>query len=212
MSEHPSIHEAMAAVFAAVGAVGKGGRNKEQGYAFRSIDDLYGEIHEAMAEHGVFVTPHVVDRHDEPATSKGGAHGYRVVLTLRFEFRCGTDPDGCVVAVVSCEGIDYGDKASAKAATSGLKYALIQTFMIPLEGQPDADSSSHDLTREQTAGERLGWDSDVVMTEAHDEVAAKAKKVPEDQREALREFKRVEWPTSAERLGELEQMIDEALA
>ena len=41
--------------------------------------------------------------------------------------------------------MDSGDKASNKAMSAAYKYAAIQTFCIPTEGDNDADSTTHEV-------------------------------------------------------------------
>ena len=41
--------------------------------------------------------------------------------------------------------MDSGDKATNKAMSAAYKYAMFQTFCIPVEGTPDADGDSHEV-------------------------------------------------------------------
>jgi hypothetical protein len=57
------------------------------------------------------------------------------------------------------EALDAGDKATSKAMTAAYKYALLQTFCIPISGSEDADADSHKLRRMSHAPEPVqGWD------------------------------------------------------
>jgi hypothetical protein len=55
--------------------------------------------------------------------------------------------DGSTVSVgpVPAEGLDSGDKATNKALSAALKYALIQTFSIPTEDMAEADLDSPEI-------------------------------------------------------------------
>jgi hypothetical protein len=54
-----------------------------------------------------------------------------------------------VSALVASEGIDYGDKATSKAMSMALKYALFQTLMIPTE-EADPDAQTYEISSEPT--------------------------------------------------------------
>lgn len=139
----PSIHAAMAAVMLDVGAVGKGGRNKEQGYNFRGIDQLMNAMHPAMVAHGVYCTPEVLSVETEyRATKSGGVSTHRLTM-VRFTFY---GPAGDSVSCTTVgEGADSYDKSSNKALSGAYKYALTQVFCIPLDSEKDADSESPDM-------------------------------------------------------------------
>lgn len=138
----PKIHAAIAAIMKDVGAVGKSRSNTSQGYKFRGIADVYLACQPVMAAHGVHVAPHrVVDDSISEVTSKGGGAGYHV--RQRVEFRLYADDGSFVQIETTGEAIDYGDKASNKAMSAAMKYALIQAFAIP-EDDPSVDTETAD--------------------------------------------------------------------
>jgi hypothetical protein len=47
--------------------------------------------------------------------------------------------------------MDSGDKATNKAMSAAYKYACIQAFSIPTEGDNDADATTHDVVPETPA-------------------------------------------------------------
>jgi len=49
--------------------------------------------------------------------------------------------------------MDSGDKATNKAMSAAYKYALMQTFAIPTEGDNDADATTHEVAPRTTAQE-----------------------------------------------------------
>ena len=57
--------------------------------------------------------------------------------------------DGSKVTVgpIPAEGLDSGDKATNKALSAALKYALIQTFSVPTEDMAEADLESPEIGR-----------------------------------------------------------------
>lgn len=139
------IFAAVPAIMKAVGAVGKDRTNTSQGYKFRGIADVYKATQQVMAEHGVFVTPHhIIDDTCQEVTSAKGAAGYHV--RQRVQYRFYADDGSWFQCEIVGEAIDYGDKATNKAMSVGMKYAQIETFSIP-EDNPELDpeSADHDL-------------------------------------------------------------------
>jgi hypothetical protein len=45
------------------------------------------------------------------------------------------------------EAMDSGDKATNKAMSAAYKYALMQTFAIPTEGDHDSENQTHEVAR-----------------------------------------------------------------
>ena len=134
------IFQKLIAITQEVDAIAKNKSNAQQGYKFRGIDDLYNALHPLFSKHGVFVTSKVLsEKREERQTSKGGNLIWSI-LDIEFSFFAA---DGSSVSsVIKGEGMDSGDKASNKAMSSGLKYALMQMFLIPTEDIDDADKST----------------------------------------------------------------------
>lgn len=141
------IFQKIPAVMRKVGAIAKGRKNVQQGYQFRGIDDVYNEIHDALAEEGIFTVPRVVADKSEEKTSRGGTTLIYRILTIEYDFFAS---DGSVfMARVVGEGMDSGDKASNKAMAVAHKYALLQVFCIPTEESKDPENDSHELGKQK---------------------------------------------------------------
>lgn len=142
-----TIFEALSKMLLDVDAISKARDNRQQGYKFRGIDDVYNAIHPLFARFGVFSVPTVMDSKTEERTTKsGGALIYRV-LTVRYTFYSG---DGSHVdAVVIGEGMDSGDKASNKAMAVAHKYAICQILSIPTDDPKDPENDSHEAAPKQ---------------------------------------------------------------
>lgn len=133
----PKVYQAIVNVMKKVNAVPKGSKNRDQGFAYRSIDAVMAELHDIMAEEGLFVVPTVLETIDTTRTVKSGAEWNHVKATIAYDFYA---VDGSTVrAVVRGEALDSGDKASNKALAIALKYVTTQTFMIPTEEAKDPD-------------------------------------------------------------------------
>lgn len=139
------IFKKMSEVMKDVGYVGKNGKNEQQGYKFRGIDAFVNALHPALTKHGVFMIPRCVKSSSEvkQVTRSNGKPGIdkHVELLMEYDFVC-EDGSKITVGPLPSEGLDTGDKATNKALSAALKYALIQTFSIPTEDMAEADLES----------------------------------------------------------------------
>lgn len=137
------IHEAIAALMGDVEAIKKDKQNKQQGFSFRGIDDVYNTLHGKLAARGVFSVPTVETEHTEDRKTKSGSTLIYRVLRIRYTFYAsdGSSIDCTVIG----EGMDSGDKAANKAMAVAHKYALLQTLCVPTDDMPDPDAESHEV-------------------------------------------------------------------
>jgi hypothetical protein len=125
---------------AEINAIGKDRKNQQQGFAYRGIDDVMNELHAALTKNKVFVVPEVLNEERSTGKTRSGGDLFYTRLKIRFTFY--TDDGSSVSAVVIGEAMDSGDKASNKALSIGLKYAMLQVFCIPTEDEKDPDAQS----------------------------------------------------------------------
>ena len=131
-----------------VSAIGKTQSNKQQGFKYRGIDDVYFAIQPLLAKHEVFTVPNILsERSEERQTKAGGTLIYRV-LHISYKFYA-TDGSFVECSVIG-EGMDSGDKAANKAMAIGHKYAILQTFCIPTDEVKDPDAESHEVSPRST--------------------------------------------------------------
>jgi len=143
----------MSAIYKAINAIqaelskegiAKGRKNAQQGYNFRGIDDMYNTLAPLLAKHGLVVTPSYSERQVVERESKSQTALFYV--TLRGDFTFYAAEDGSKVSVATYgEAMDSGDKATNKAMSAALKYALMQTFTIPTEGDNDTENQTHEV-------------------------------------------------------------------
>ncbi len=134
------IYSTIAQVMTKINAISKGRKNQQQGFSYRGIDDVMNELHPIMAECGLFVVPTVLNETRTEGKSSRGGSLYYTRLTIKFTFYASDGSN--VEAVVIGEAMDSGDKASNKALSIGLKYAMLQVFCIPTEDEKDPDAQS----------------------------------------------------------------------
>ena len=140
MENAGKIYKQICSVMQEINAIGKDRRNQTQNFQYRGIDDVMNELHSVLAKCGVFVVPQVLDEARTTGKTKSGGDMFYTRLKIKFGFYA---EDGSHVdAVVIGEAMDTGDKASNKALSVGLKYALLQVFCIPTEDEKDPDAQS----------------------------------------------------------------------
>ena len=127
--------------------ISKDRKNTQQGYNFRGIDDVYNALAPAMSSVGLVVLPRVLSREvKERAGKNGGALFY---TTVECEFDFVSSQDGSMHTVKTYgEAMDSGDKSTNKAMSAAYKYACMQAFCIPTEGDNDADATTHEVKPE----------------------------------------------------------------
>lgn len=140
MENTPLIYKKIIEVMADINAIGKDRRNQQQGFQFRGIDDVMNELHGSLAKCGVFVLPTVLE--ETRTTGKTARGGDMFYTRLKINFGFYAEDGSHVDAVVIGEAMDTGDKASNKALSIGLKYAMLQVFCIPTEDEKDPDAVS----------------------------------------------------------------------
>lgn len=139
--ENPKIYGAIAGVIADCGFVGKDKVNKQQGFKYRSVDDVFNALHPALAKNKVVIVPTVVERKcEEVGRTKNGTAILKVVCKVKYDIFA---EDGSrITSIIYGEGMDMGDKATNKAMAIAYKYLCFQVFCIPTEEMTDPDAES----------------------------------------------------------------------
>lgn len=144
------IHEQLLKVSAQIGPIAKEREMAQgDGFKFRGIDEFLTHSHPAFLAHEVTCTPEVLEMRTEfhdRRDRQGNVYGFwtHVFLRVRFTFEAA---DGSQrVAVTAGEGLDLSDKATNKAMSGALKYALVQSLTIPTKAldEQDADQRPND--------------------------------------------------------------------
>lgn len=142
----PAVYTAISNVMAAVSREGlsKDRRNQQQGYQFRGIDDVYNLLCGILAENKLVILPDVEKMEREERHTKSGGVITYTILTVRFKLVSAIDGSFDYVRTVG-EAMDSADKSANKAQSAAMKYAELQVFQIPTEGDNDADATTHDV-------------------------------------------------------------------
>lgn len=135
------IYELIPKVADEIGAIAKNRVQSQQNYKFRGIDDVYNAVHGPLCKHGVFITTEVKEVSREERTTKSGSALTYTHLMMVVTFWA---KDGSSVSTVTAgEAMDSSDKSTNKAMSAALKYAMFQTFTIPLE-EPESEDDHHE--------------------------------------------------------------------
>lgn len=161
------IYSLMPKVMAEVPSISKDRKNAQQGYQFRGIDDVYNALNGILAKHGLFMSAEVLDVKREERPSKSGGTMAFVQTHVRYRFNA---PDGSYVTTDSLgEGMDSGDKATAKAMSVAQKYALFQAFLIPTADPKDIENDNPEPVYQPRATEMVTADQRIVIKKLIDD-------------------------------------------
>lgn len=145
----PKVYKAISDVSSELArdGISKMRNNQQQGYRFRGIDDVYNAIASLLPKHGLVIIPKTISREVAERQTKNGATLFYVTVECDFDFV--SVEDGSIhTAKTYGEAMDSGDKATNKAMSAAYKYAAIQVFCIPTEGDNDTENTSHDVAKE----------------------------------------------------------------
>ena len=113
------------------------------GYSFRGIDDVYNALSPFLAKHGLCILPRVLSRELVERQSKSGGALFYVTVEVEFDL-VASDASKHTIKTFG-EAMDSGDKATNKAMSAAYKYACMQAFCIPTEGDNDADGHTYQV-------------------------------------------------------------------
>tara|TARA_R110000868_G_scaffold343490_1_gene604500 strand:+ start:115 stop:837 length:723 start_codon:yes stop_codon:yes gene_type:complete len=147
--EKQTVYQAITKVQGALAKIGiskdrtadTGGRGN---YKFRGIDDIYNAIAPLLSEYGLCILPRVMSRYITERQSKTGNALFCIVVDMEFDFVSSADGSKHTVKMLG-EAMDSGDKATNKAMSAAYKYACLQTFCIPTEGDNDSETATHEV-------------------------------------------------------------------
>ena len=149
-----TLRQKMGEVRRRIGYIQRRGYNERHNYNYVAAADIAGTIGDILAELGVVVIPRLESITYEPHAPGRPERVARVIMPYTF-----TDEDSGeeITARVAGEGLDVGDKASYKAMTGALKYALLQSFLLATGDDPEDErtdsrsgfGSEHPITAEQ---------------------------------------------------------------
>ena len=114
------------------------------GYKFRGIDDVFNALSPLLATHGLCILPRMLTRNCEERMSKSGGNLFYVTVEAEFDLVSAEDGSKHTIRTFG-EAMDSGDKATNKAMSAAYKYAAMQAFSIPTEGDNDTENYTHEI-------------------------------------------------------------------
>lgn len=143
------IHEKITAIMQEVGALPKDGQNVQQRFNYRSIDSVCNRLHGLLAKHRVTIIPRMMDQTreilDRLDKKTGQKIGHWVLTCITMSYTFGAEDGSTIEVVVPGEAADVGDKASNKAMSAAMKYALCQLFCIPTQESDAGIGNGNDV-------------------------------------------------------------------
>ena len=139
------LHKKISDAYAEVGVVSKDGINTRFNFSYVSYDQCALQLREALHNNNVGFSVSTTDVQElDPIKTQRLC---RVFIELTF-----TDMENGAFRTVawSCEGADTQDKATSKALTGAVKYALLRNSLLStVDDNVDPDSDRHAPPRQQ---------------------------------------------------------------
>jgi len=122
-------------------------------YKFRGIDDFLNAVHPLFTKYSIVIGSTITSRNHNVMPLEKDKIRVLTHLGIRFDFIA---LDGSFVSVEAegC-GIDSTDKATPKATSMALKYALIALLSIPTADISDADRDAYEEPKAKPALQAL---------------------------------------------------------
>jgi hypothetical protein len=162
------IHEQLVAVTRKITAegIGKTRDNKQQGYKFRGIDEVMQAFAPILAAEGLILRPSFTERECIERQTKAGGAIFSVSVAGTFAF-VNDAGEELQVGPFYGEAMDTADKATNKAMAVAFKYAMFQTFCVPLEGvtDGDADATTHEVAARENPHQAWADAAEAVVDE-----------------------------------------------
>lgn len=152
---------AIAAAMGEIEKVGKGDRNKHDGYNFASIDAFLGLVNPICAKHGLVILSDEVSREDFERKGRNGPMPWmRITFSFTMHHITGQSLPSMQRTV---EVMRNGAQAYGSAQSYCLKQFLRGLFLIPTGDKDDADHGPTDdaeivSNRQRTAPKKTGPD------------------------------------------------------
>jgi len=125
----------------------KGGKNKVMNYTFAQEAEVSMMCGEAMCKHGVVMLTSIVDKTTIRHLTLKGTKSFLTTVKIDVTF-IDVDSGESFTGSFFGEGSDYGDKGGYKAITGAVKYALLKTFLIGTDDEPERENDLDIMQKE----------------------------------------------------------------
>lgn len=155
--------------------ISKSHKNSQQGYSFRGIDDVYNALAPLLTKAKLCILPTVLDRIVVERESKSGGALFYITVKMDFAFVSAKDGSSHHVVMFG-EAMDSGDKATNKAMSAAYKYACMQAFCIPTQGDNDADKTTYEVQATTSVATPNKITANRMLTDEQEEIINLGKK------------------------------------
>jgi len=136
-----------------------------EGNKFRAINDVFNALSPLLATHGLCILPRMLTRACEERMSKSGGNLFYVTVEAEFDLVAAEDGSKHTIRTFG-EAMDSGDKATNKAMSAAYKYAAMQAFSIPTEGDNDTENYTHEVMPKSKANHNAMQDHITAISES----------------------------------------------
>lgn len=134
------VNARMLQAMGAIDRIAKSGHNDFHNYDYASSEDVKAAVRAALIDAGVMVHTSTTGSDIQLKPGNDGKTAIMAVAWGTLAFVNADDAQDIIVNEWRGLAVDTSDKALSKAITSGVKYALLNSLVIPTGGDPDADS------------------------------------------------------------------------
>jgi len=158
----PAVYASIAAVMAhmAKEGISKDRRSGDGGgpkFQFRGIDDVYNALAPVLSANRLMMLPRMLGREQQERQTRNGGVMFYTTVEAEFDIVSGVDGSRHTIRTFG-EAMDSSDKSTNKAMSAAFKYAAMQAFCIPTEGDNDADAVTHEVAPRAAGGGKAGQD------------------------------------------------------
>ncbi len=153
-----NLYQRLSAIMGDVERIPKNGYNSFHKYAYALESDVKDGCRKAMIEHGIVLITNVISA-EQVAYTETNKTGDPVTVTkdivrvtADYTFVNADSPEDRLTVRIISDGQDKNDKAPYKAMTGGIKYALMNTLLIPTGDDPEKDSAPGHTSAEHGNG------------------------------------------------------------
>ena len=124
--------------------IAKDGHGDGIKYRFRGIDQVYAVLSPMLVEAGLLILPRTKSHSSMEQTTTNGKKMIHATVEMEYDIVSPEDGSKHTVSMYG-SGADSGDKAYSKSLSMAYKYMVFETFCVPVEGEPDADTENHEF-------------------------------------------------------------------
>lgn len=149
MENGGEIYKAIPAAIKLIGAVAKTRKNKEQGFDYRGIDDVYDALNPVLGQCGITI---VTEMGELVVSTRKSRAGYEIHhLSCKVTFTLFASDGSSIKTEVLAEAMDSGDKCRSKLMSIAYKSMALMMFCIPVTNIPDPDANSYQSVADDSA-------------------------------------------------------------